>query len=109
MSSEDTLPPPPPPPPVVPPDVIPERAPAPKESKPKRVPMARPGLARKGNSIQLLTNHYRVAVGNVDGHFFHYNVRFKTLKTHTCRGILEFLVFLFKIQMYIMVCVWCCV
>ncbi|KAI3756681.1 hypothetical protein L1987_56503 [Smallanthus sonchifolius] len=39
-----------------------------------RVPMARRGLASKGQKAQLLTNHFKVNVSNVDGHFFHYSV-----------------------------------
>ncbi|KAF8395625.1 hypothetical protein HHK36_019576 [Tetracentron sinense] len=70
-----------PPPPVIPPNVVPLRAeselipePVKKVSKPKRVPMARPGMGSKGQKIQLLTNHFKVAVTKVDGHFFHYSV-----------------------------------
>ncbi|WOH13627.1 hypothetical protein DCAR_0833143 [Daucus carota subsp. sativus] len=39
-------------------------------------PIARCGLASKGKKIQLLTNHYKVNVKNVDGHFFQYTVAF---------------------------------
>ena len=39
-------------------------------------PIARCGLASKGKKIQLLTNHYKVNVKNVDGHFFQYTVSF---------------------------------
>ncbi|KAK6936917.1 PAZ domain [Dillenia turbinata] len=51
----------PPPPPVIPPNV-------------QRVPIARRGLGTRGQRIQLLTNHFKVNVNNVDGHFFHYSV-----------------------------------
>ncbi|RZC45373.1 hypothetical protein C5167_038321 [Papaver somniferum] len=62
-----------PPPPPVPPNVVPIKVePVKKVSKPKRVPMARTGLGNKGNKIQLLTNHFKVAVSNADGYFFHY-------------------------------------
>lgn len=70
----------PPPPPVVPPDVVPVKAdsgrssPPNKPAKPKRVPMPRPGLAKRGQPIQLLTNHFKVSVRNVDDYFFHYSV-----------------------------------
>ncbi|XP_026399230.1 protein argonaute 4A-like isoform X1 [Papaver somniferum] len=64
-----------PPPPPVPPNVVPIKVePVKKVSKPKRVPMARTGLGNKGNKIQLLTNHFKVAVSNADGYFFHYCV-----------------------------------
>ncbi|XP_050285590.1 protein argonaute 4 isoform X2 [Quercus robur] len=69
----------PPPPPVIPPNVVPVRAegdqpPEPVKKKVTRVPIARRGLANKGQKIQLLTNHFKVGVNNVDGHFFHYSV-----------------------------------
>lgn len=69
----------PPPPPVIPPNVVPVRAegdqpPEPVKKKVMRVPIARRGLANKGQKIQLLTNHFKVGVNNVDGHFFHYSV-----------------------------------
>ncbi|KAF2297279.1 hypothetical protein GH714_020617 [Hevea brasiliensis] len=65
----------PPPPTVVPPDVVPLQAePEPVKKKPLRVPIARRGLASKGQKIPLLTNHFKVNVTNVDGYFFHYSV-----------------------------------
>ncbi|KVH87597.1 Argonaute/Dicer protein, PAZ [Cynara cardunculus var. scolymus] len=67
--TDDALPPPPP----VPQDVVPIKAEIEKK-KVMRVPMARRGLATKGNKVQLLTNHFKVNVSNVDGHFFHYSV-----------------------------------
>ncbi|XP_038986924.1 protein argonaute 4B-like isoform X2 [Phoenix dactylifera] len=73
----------PPPPPEVPPNVVPIKAdpgqssPPKKAAKPKRVPVARPGLARRGQPINLLTNHFRVAVRNVDDYFYHYSVSLK--------------------------------
>ncbi|KAJ0467239.1 hypothetical protein HanIR_Chr14g0683151 [Helianthus annuus] len=70
VASEEALPPPPP----VPEDVVPEQAPEPAKKKVMRVPMARRGLATKGQKIQLLTNHFKVNVSNVEGHFFHYSV-----------------------------------
>ncbi|XP_028555920.1 protein argonaute 4B-like [Dendrobium catenatum] len=39
--------------------------------------MARPGLAEKGQSIALLTNHLKFSVQNIDKHFFHYSVNLK--------------------------------
>ncbi|KAK8498367.1 hypothetical protein V6N12_032919 [Hibiscus sabdariffa] len=64
-----------PPPPPVPPDVVPIKAePEPAKKKVVRVPMARRGLGSKGQKITLLTNHFKVNVGSVDGHFFHYCV-----------------------------------
>ncbi|XP_077248856.1 protein argonaute 4A-like [Tasmannia lanceolata] len=61
----------PPPPPVIPPNVIPMKV---TNTKPKRVPMARPSLGRKGNALPLLTNHFRVTPTKGDSYFFHYNV-----------------------------------
>ncbi|XP_051145305.1 protein argonaute 4A-like [Andrographis paniculata] len=73
-SKSETLPPPPPPPPVVPPNVEPQKvAPA----KPGRIPMARRGYGTRGQSIQLLTNHYKVSVSKTEGYFFHYSVAIK--------------------------------
>lgn len=63
-----------PPPPPVPEDVVPEQVPEPAKKKVMRVPMARRGLGTKGQKAQLLTNHFKVNVSNVDGHFFHYSV-----------------------------------
>ncbi|KAK9154537.1 hypothetical protein Sjap_002017 [Stephania japonica] len=63
-----------PPPPPIPPNVVPLRADKGQVQKPKRVPMARKGNARKGQPIQLFTNHFRVNVANVEGYFFHYSV-----------------------------------
>lgn len=74
--TEDALPPPPP----VPPNVVPiqagsEQTPAePAKKKVVRVPMARRNLGTKGQKISLLTNHFRVKVSNVEGHFYHYSV-----------------------------------
>lgn len=69
-----------PPPPPIPEDVVPIRVvedpEPPVVKKPPRVPIARRGLASKGNKVQLLTNHFKVNVTNVDGHFFHYSVSF---------------------------------
>ncbi|XP_057480232.1 protein argonaute 4-like [Actinidia eriantha] len=68
-----------PPPPPVPPDVVPLRAEPehisePVKKKVVRVPIARRGLGSKGQKIPILTNHFKVNVTNVDGHFFHYSV-----------------------------------
>ncbi|KAG7947378.1 hypothetical protein I3843_14G091600 [Carya illinoinensis] len=75
-SAQEALP---PPPPVIPPDVVllhaePEQPPEPVKKKVVRVPIARRGLGNKGQKIPLLTNHFKVMVSNVDGHFFHYCV-----------------------------------
>lgn len=72
--------PPPPPPPPIPPNVVPiqaelEQAPEIVKKKVVRVPIARRGLASKGQKISLLTNHFKVNVTNIEGHFFHYSVR----------------------------------
>ncbi|KAM0058620.1 putative post-transcriptional gene silencing PAZ-Argonaute family [Helianthus debilis subsp. tardiflorus] len=64
----------PPPPPPVPEDLVPIKAEPEAKKKVMRVPMARRGLASKGQKAQLLTNHFKVNVSNVDGHFFHYSV-----------------------------------
>ncbi|KAL8145998.1 hypothetical protein AgCh_003945 [Apium graveolens] len=66
-----------PPPPPIPSDVVPLRVEEDSEpvvKKPLRVPVARRGLASKGTKVQLITNHFKVNVTNVDGHFFHYSV-----------------------------------
>ena len=71
-----------PPPPPVPENVVPIKVdaelapPEPAKKKIVRVPLARRGLASKGQKIPLLTNHFKVNVTNVDGHFFHYSVCF---------------------------------
>ncbi|XVE79725.1 hypothetical protein DITRI_Ditri14bG0080200 [Diplodiscus trichospermus] len=68
---QDSLPPPPP----VPSNVTPIKAESePVKKKVARVPMERRGLGSKGQKISLLTNHFKVNVGSVDGHFFHYSV-----------------------------------
>lgn len=74
--AQETLP---PPPPVIPPDIIPVRAgpeqcPEPVKKKVVRVPIARRGPGSKGQKTNLLTNHFKVSVTNVEGHFFHYSV-----------------------------------
>lgn len=76
----DAVLPPPPPPPPIPPNVVPiqaelEQAPEIVKKKVVRVPIARRGLASKGQKISLLTNHFKVNVTNIEGHFFHYSVR----------------------------------
>jgi eukaryotic translation initiation factor 2C len=73
---EDELPPPPP----LPPNVVPIRAedaappPPDKPPKPKKLLMARPGLGKKGQPIQLLANHYKVSVKSSEDFFHHYDV-----------------------------------
>lgn len=60
-----------PPPPPVPLNFSPAQAePEPVKKKVLRVPMARRGLGSKGQKIPILTNHFKVNVSNVDGHFF---------------------------------------
>jgi len=63
----------PPPPPAIPSDVVPVKL-EPEKKKVLRLPIARRGLASKGTKLRLLTNHFRVNVGNTDGHFFQYSV-----------------------------------
>ncbi|GFP87837.1 protein argonaute 4a [Phtheirospermum japonicum] len=63
---------PPPPPPAVPPKCVPEKATA-----SQRVPMTRRGFGSRGQSISLLTNHFKVTVSKTDGHFYHYSVSIK--------------------------------
>ncbi|KAF7104848.1 hypothetical protein CFC21_105713 [Triticum aestivum] len=74
-----------PPPPPLPPDVVPikaeedvaEEPPPNKPSKPKRLPMARPGLGKRGHTIQLLANHYKVSFKGSEEFFYHYHVNLK--------------------------------
>lgn len=64
-----------PPPPPVPSNVTPLKAETEAELKKVfRVPMARRGLGTRGNKVPILTNHFKVNVNKVDGHFFHYSV-----------------------------------
>ncbi|GKV08262.1 hypothetical protein SLEP1_g19919 [Rubroshorea leprosula] len=66
-----------PPPPPVPPNVVPIRAEPDVQQvkkKPMRTPIARKGLGSKGQKIPLLTNHFKVNVTGVDGHFYHYSI-----------------------------------
>ncbi|OEL24890.1 Protein argonaute 4B, partial [Dichanthelium oligosanthes] len=72
------------PPDVVPPDVVPIKAddvvgesPPNKPVKPKRVPMVRPGIGRKGQQILLYSNHFKVSVKSTEDFFFHYHVNLK--------------------------------
>ncbi|CAM0907115.1 unnamed protein product [Alopecurus aequalis] len=58
-----------PPPPPLPPNM--------KPTKPKRLPIARPGLGKKGQPIQLLANHFKVSVKSSDDFFHHYYVNLK--------------------------------
>ncbi|XP_078152183.1 protein argonaute 4B-like [Carex rostrata] len=46
-------------------------------SKPKRIPIARPGIANRGQRINLVANHFRVNVKSTDDHFYHYSVLLK--------------------------------
>ncbi|KAJ8770392.1 hypothetical protein K2173_015006 [Erythroxylum novogranatense] len=71
----------PPPPPMIPPDTVPIKVttePASeaseKISKPKRVPMPRRGAGSRGQTIQLVSNHFQVGVTNTSGYFFQYSV-----------------------------------
>ncbi|GFP97604.1 protein argonaute 4 [Phtheirospermum japonicum] len=64
-----------PPPPPIPPNITPIKADSePEVKKIMRVPMARRGFGTKGNKVPILTNHFKVNVSKVDGHFFHYSV-----------------------------------
>lgn len=64
-----------PPPPPVPPNVTPIKAVTePEVKKVFRAPMARRGFGTRGNKVPILTNHFKVNVNNVDGHFYHYSV-----------------------------------
>ena len=68
-----------PPPPPLPANVVPIKAdelppPPEKPTKPKRLLMARPGLGKKGQPIQLLANHYKVSVKSSEDFFHHYHV-----------------------------------
>ncbi|XP_051214565.1 protein argonaute 4B [Lolium perenne] len=80
MDPHDELPPPPP----LPPNVVPIKAedaakesPPNKPTKPTRLPIARPGLGKKGQPIQLLANHFKVSVKSSDDFFHHYHVNLK--------------------------------
>ncbi|KAG2402667.1 Protein argonaute 4 Protein OVEREXPRESSOR OF CATIONIC PEROXIDASE 11 [Vigna angularis] len=46
----------------------------PEKKKVLGLPIARRGLGSKGRKFRLLTNHFKVNVGNTDGHFFQYSV-----------------------------------
>ncbi|KAL1545514.1 Protein argonaute-4 [Salvia divinorum] len=64
-----------PPPPPVPPNITPLKVePEPVSKKALRIPMARRGFGTRGNRAPILTNHFKVNVASVDGHFFHYSV-----------------------------------
>ncbi|KAG9157269.1 hypothetical protein Leryth_004931 [Lithospermum erythrorhizon] len=64
-----------PPPPPVPSNITPIKVESEvAKKKIQRLPMARRSTGTKGQKIQLLTNHFKVIVKNVDGHFFHYSV-----------------------------------
>ncbi|KAM3330106.1 hypothetical protein ACQJBY_026851 [Aegilops geniculata] len=68
--SADDLPPPPPLPPIKPEE-------AKKISKLKRALIARPGFGKRGNPIQLVTNHFKVSLKTTDEFFHHYYVNLK--------------------------------
>ena len=81
-----------PPPPPVPPNVVPIKAddvlgegesPPNKPAKPKKLPMARPGVGRKGQLIQLYSNHFKVSVKSTEDFFFHYDVCLTTKLTYS--------------------------
>ena len=61
--------------PPVPSTITPLKAdPEPVSKKVLRIPMARRGFGTSGNRVPVLTNHFKVNVASVDGHFFHYSV-----------------------------------
>lgn len=64
----------PPPPPVIPSGLLPEKI-----LETKLVPMARTGVGRQGQRIQLLSNHFNVKVGKTEGYFYQYSVYFPFL------------------------------
>lgn len=64
------------PPPVVPSNVAPIKVEK-EMPKKKRIPMVRTGFAKKGQAINLLTNHFKVSVSNSDKDFYHYSVNLK--------------------------------
>ncbi|XP_044432102.1 protein argonaute 4B [Triticum aestivum] len=74
-----------PPPPALPPDMVPikaeedvaEELPPNKPAKTKRLPKARPGLGKRGQTIQLLANHYKVSMRSSNDFFHHYHVNLK--------------------------------
>ncbi|KAL6841492.1 hypothetical protein ACP4OV_028635 [Aristida adscensionis] len=73
-----------PPPPPVPPNIVPIKAddatgdlPPSKPAKPQRLPGTRPGIGKKGQSIQLYSNHFKVSVKSTDDFFHHYHVNLK--------------------------------
>ncbi|RDY12180.1 Protein argonaute 4, partial [Mucuna pruriens] len=68
--NEDLLP---PPPAVVPSDAVLVKAETEKK-KVSRLPIARRGIGSKGMKLHLLTNHFKVNVANIDGHFYQYSV-----------------------------------
>ena len=79
-----------PPPPPVPPNVVPIKAddvlgesPPDKPVISKKLPMARPGVGRKGQLIQLYSNHFKVSVKSTEEFFFHYNVCLTTKLTYS--------------------------
>ncbi|XP_010252577.1 PREDICTED: protein argonaute 16 isoform X2 [Nelumbo nucifera] len=59
----------PPPPPAIPSGVKPERL-----ETPKCLPIRRSGFGKEGRRISLLTNHFKVTFGAMDGIFFQYSV-----------------------------------
>ncbi|KAM0878492.1 hypothetical protein ACQ4PT_034823 [Festuca glaucescens] len=80
MDPHDELPPPPP----LPLNVVPIKAedaakesPPNKPTKPTRLPIARPGLGKKGQPIQLLANHFKVSLKSSVDFFHHYYVKLK--------------------------------
>uniref|UniRef100_A0A0D9Y6P3 Piwi domain-containing protein n=1 Tax=Oryza glumipatula TaxID=40148 RepID=A0A0D9Y6P3_9ORYZ len=67
-----------PPPPPLPPNAEPIKTDDTKKlSKPKRALMARSGCGKKGQPIQLLTNHFKVSLKAADEFFHHYYVNLK--------------------------------
>ncbi|KAK9677936.1 hypothetical protein RND81_11G176900 [Saponaria officinalis] len=86
--SADALPPPPPPPAEIPPDVVPLKAEV-ELPKKKRVPMVRRGLGTRGQKAQLLSNHFKVNVSNIDGQFHHYcvNIMYEDGRPVDAKGV----------------------
>ncbi|KAL2557292.1 Protein argonaute 4 [Forsythia ovata] len=64
-----------PPLPPIPPSAVPMKPESESEMKKVfRAPMARRGLGTRGQKVPILTNHFKVKVASVDGHFFQYSV-----------------------------------
>jgi hypothetical protein len=97
-----------PPPPPVPPNVVPIKAddvlgesPPNKPVKPKKLPMVRPGVGRKGQPIQLYSNHFKVLVKSTEDFFFHYDVCLTTKLLTYSKYIVAFPSFFLSLSLYI--------